>query len=66
MIDKLKLLKIQYHKQQQTDSARVSDVSSFSERLINRQLEQLAMDRQRSSLQEGPVDVFQWKAHSVG
>ncbi|XP_012852171.1 PREDICTED: F-box/WD-40 repeat-containing protein At3g52030-like [Erythranthe guttata] len=29
-------------------------------------MEQLAMDRQSLSLQEGPVDVFKWKAHSVG
>ncbi|KAI3448854.1 hypothetical protein Pfo_005519 [Paulownia fortunei] len=66
VINKLKLLQIQYHKQHQTDSASVSDASNCSERLINIQMEQLAMDQQRLSLQEGPVDIFQWKAHSVG
>ncbi|XP_057790045.1 F-box/WD-40 repeat-containing protein At3g52030 isoform X2 [Salvia miltiorrhiza] len=66
VISKLKLLQIQYHKLQQADSASVSDLSNYSEKLINIQMEQLAMDQQRSSLQEGPVRVFQWKAHSVG
>ncbi|KAL7083647.1 hypothetical protein ACP275_14G176100 [Erythranthe tilingii] len=65
VIRKLKLLQIQYHKQQQADFGSVSDVSNLSETSINRQMEQLAMDRQRLSLQEGPVDVFKWKAHSV-
>ncbi|XP_012830723.1 PREDICTED: F-box/WD-40 repeat-containing protein At3g52030 isoform X2 [Erythranthe guttata] len=66
VIRKLKLLQIQYHKQQHAESGSVSDVSNLSETSINRQMEQLAMDRQRLSLQEGPVDVFKWKAHSVG
>ncbi|KAL8034708.1 hypothetical protein ABFX02_12G047000 [Erythranthe guttata] len=66
VIRKLKLLQIQYHKQQQAESGSVYDVSNLSETSINRQMEQLAMDRQRLSLQEGPVDVFKWKAHSVG
>ncbi|KAL8038684.1 hypothetical protein ABFX02_11G124100 [Erythranthe guttata] len=66
VIRKLKLLQIQYHKQQQAESGSVSDVSNLSETSINRQMEQLAMDRQRLSLQEAPVDVFKWKAHSVG
>lgn len=66
VIKKLKLLQIQYHKQQQTDFASVSDLSDYSEKLINIQMEHLAMDQQRSSLQEGPVGIFQWKAHSVG
>ncbi|KAH6814365.1 F-box family protein with WD40/YVTN repeat doamin [Perilla frutescens var. frutescens] len=66
VINKLKLLQIQYHKQQQTDSASVSDLSNYSEKLVNIHMEQLAMRRQRSSLQEGSVDIFQWKAHSVG
>ncbi|XP_047976018.1 F-box/WD-40 repeat-containing protein At3g52030 [Salvia hispanica] len=66
VITKLKLLQLQYHKQHQADSASVSDLSNYSEKLINIQMEQLAMDQQRSSLQEGRVGVFQWKAHSVG
>lgn len=66
MITKLKLLQLQYHKQHQADSASVSDLSNYSDKLINIQMEQLAMDQQRSSLQEGHVSVFQWKAHSVG
>ncbi|KAL6565628.1 hypothetical protein OROHE_004683 [Orobanche hederae] len=66
VINKLKLLQIQYHKQQQTKSGSSLDAPSFSERLINIQMEQLAMERQRLSLQEGAIDIFQWKAHSVG
>lgn len=66
MINRLKLLQIRYHKQHQTGPAGVSDLSNYSERLINIHMEQVAMDRQRLSLQDGPVDIFQWKAHAVG
>ncbi|PIN27144.1 G protein beta subunit-like protein [Handroanthus impetiginosus] len=66
VINKLKLLQIQYHKQHQTDSNSSLDASAISDELINVQMEQLAMEQQRCSLQEGPVDIFQWKAHSVG
>lgn len=66
VINKLKLLQIQYYKQRQIDSPGVSDLSDYSDKTINLQIEQLAMDRQRSSLQEGPANIFQWKAHSVG
>ncbi|KAK6143180.1 hypothetical protein DH2020_023528 [Rehmannia glutinosa] len=66
LINKLKLLQVEYQKHQQTNSGSGLDASSFSERLINIQMEQLAMDRQRLSLQEGAVDIFQWKAHPVG
>ncbi|KAL6513442.1 hypothetical protein OROGR_020928 [Orobanche gracilis] len=65
VINKLKLLQIQYHKQHQTKSGSSLDARSFSERLINIQMEQLATERQRLSLQEGGIDIFQWKAHSV-
>ncbi|KAL6557600.1 hypothetical protein OROMI_017950 [Orobanche minor] len=65
VINKLKLLQIQYNKQQQTKSGSSLDAPSFSERLINIQMEQLATERQRLSLQEGAIDIFQWKAHSV-
>ncbi|KAK4424921.1 F-box/WD-40 repeat-containing protein [Sesamum alatum] len=64
VINKLKLLQIQYHKQ--TDSVSLSDVSSCSEKSINIEMERLAMEQQRLSLEEGPVDIFQWKGHSVG
>lgn len=66
MINKLKLRQIQYHKQRQTDSPSVSDLSNYSDKMINLLMEQLAIDRQRSSLHEGPANIFQWKAHSVG
>ncbi|KAG8363624.1 hypothetical protein BUALT_Bualt19G0041800 [Buddleja alternifolia] len=66
VINKLKLLQIQYHKQHRTGSASSSDASTCSERFINMQMEQIAMDRQRLSLQKGPIDIFQWKGHSVG
>ncbi|KAL0387914.1 UNVERIFIED_CONTAM: F-box/WD-40 repeat-containing protein [Sesamum radiatum] len=64
VINKLKLVQIQYQKQ--TDSVSLSDVSSFSEKSINIEMERLAMEQQRLSLQEGSVDIFQWKGHSVG
>ncbi|XP_051145461.1 F-box/WD-40 repeat-containing protein At3g52030 [Andrographis paniculata] len=65
-INKLKLLQIQYQKQRQLESAGLHDGATCSERSINLQMEQLAMERQRLSLQQGPVDVFKWKGHSVG
>ncbi|CAA0816585.1 F-box/WD-40 repeat-containing protein [Striga hermonthica] len=66
VINKLKLLQIQYHNQHPTSSGGGNDLPRFSERSINIQMEQLAMDRQRSSLQEGEIDISQWKAHAVG
>ncbi|KAL3651886.1 hypothetical protein CASFOL_004888 [Castilleja foliolosa] len=66
VINKLKLLQIQHHKQQQENSVCGLDAPCFSERLINIQMKQLAMDRHKSSLQEGDIDISQWKAHPVG
>ncbi|KAL8555340.1 hypothetical protein ACS0TY_003230 [Phlomoides rotata] len=67
VIKRLKLLQIQYHKQHQTGCpAGVPDLSNYPEVLINAQMEQVAMDQQRLSLKDGPVDIFQWKAHAVG
>ncbi|GFP84284.1 F-box/WD-40 repeat-containing protein at3g52030 [Phtheirospermum japonicum] len=65
VINKLKLLQIRHRKQLQANSGSGFDAPSFSERLINIQMEQLAMDRQKLSLQEGDIDIFQWKAHPV-
>lgn len=58
MIHKLKLLQIQYQKQHQIDAASFSNASAYSERLLNVHLEQLAMEQQKFSLQEGPADIF--------
>ncbi|KAI5681412.1 hypothetical protein M9H77_02640 [Catharanthus roseus] len=66
VIDKLKLLKIQYNRQQQADSLSPAESSSSSRRPINIYLEQFAFEWHRSSLQRGPVNVFQWKGHSFG
>ncbi|XP_075474194.1 F-box/WD-40 repeat-containing protein At3g52030 isoform X1 [Primulina tabacum] len=63
VISKLKLLQLQYYKQQHVDSFGSSDASTYSERLLNQQLGQLAMDMQSGSLKEGPCDVFRWKGH---
>ncbi|CAH2080642.1 unnamed protein product [Thlaspi arvense] len=35
-------------------------------RSVKAHLQKLAMDRHRFSLQEGQIDVLQWKGHSVG
>ncbi|KZV47273.1 F-box/WD-40 repeat-containing protein-like [Dorcoceras hygrometricum] len=66
VINKLKLLQLQYYKQQHMDYIGVSDASSCSERLVNQQLGQLAMGRQSLFLQEGPCDVFRWRGHLQG
>ncbi|KAL6981124.1 hypothetical protein U1Q18_022754 [Sarracenia purpurea var. burkii] len=65
IISKSKLLQTLYCKQQQ-NSPSVLDMSTSSERLLKIHLQRLAMDSHRFSLQEGPIDVFQWKGHSVG
>lgn len=66
VIDKLKLLKIQYRKQQRADPLAFAASSSSSGRPINIHLEQLAFEQHRFSLHKGPVNVFQWKGHSAG
>lgn len=47
--------------QQQSDSTRLFDVSAWSERSLKMQLVELAMERHRFSLQEGPIDIYQWR-----
>ncbi|KAF5952538.1 hypothetical protein HYC85_010482 [Camellia sinensis] len=51
---------------QQKNSVSIFDLSTSSERLLNLHLQKLAMDCHRFSMQEGPINVFQWKGHSVG
>ncbi|KAF7139537.1 hypothetical protein RHSIM_Rhsim07G0058900 [Rhododendron simsii] len=65
IISKSKLLQILYCKQQQSSPSSF-DMSSSSERFLKKHLQRSAIDRHRSSLQQGPIDVSQWKGHSVG
>ncbi|GMP41423.1 hypothetical protein CsSME_00011528 [Camellia sinensis var. sinensis] len=65
IISKSKLLQTLYCKQQK-NSGSTFDLSTSSERLLNLHLQKLAMDCHRFSMQEGPINVFQWKGHSVG
>ncbi|KAH7864670.1 hypothetical protein Vadar_032439 [Vaccinium darrowii] len=65
IISKSKLLQILYCKQQRS-FPNSFDMSISTERLLKTHLQRSAMDRHRSSLQEGPIDVSQWKGHSVG
>ncbi|KAL7234455.1 hypothetical protein ACSBR1_017957 [Camellia fascicularis] len=65
IISKSKLLQTLYCKQQK-NSGSIFDLSTSSERLLNLHLQKLAMDCHRFSMQEGPINVFQWKGHSVG
>ncbi|KAL7234470.1 hypothetical protein ACSBR1_017971 [Camellia fascicularis] len=65
IISKSKLLQTLYCKQQK-NSGGIFDLCTSSERLLNLHLQKLAMDCHRFSMQEGPINVFQWKGHSVG
>lgn len=58
-IDKSKLLHMIYCKQQWSNST--SPVFTWSDRSLKTRLQELAMDRHRFSLQEGPIDIYQWK-----
>ncbi|XAR63475.1 hypothetical protein NMG60_11023420 [Bertholletia excelsa] len=67
VISSSKLLQTLYSKQklQQTSSSSF-DMSTSLGRSVKAHLQKLAMDRHRFSLQEGQIDVLQWKGHSVG
>ncbi|GAA0174439.1 hypothetical protein LIER_27829 [Lithospermum erythrorhizon] len=65
IIEKLKLLQIQYHKQEGEVSGQQM-LESFSADSIRRRMEQIAMNQHKLSLEEGPINVFQWKGHSNG
>ncbi|CAI9091989.1 OLC1v1027115C1 [Oldenlandia corymbosa var. corymbosa] len=67
VIDKLKLLQLKFHNQQVMGSvSSLPETSISAGKSLNFQMEQLAMERHRFSLREGPANVFQWKGHSVG
>ncbi|KAL3537544.1 hypothetical protein ACH5RR_000910 [Cinchona calisaya] len=61
VIDKLKLLQMQYHKQQHVDPLSLSEGRS-----LIKHMEEIAIQRHRFSLQRGPANAFQWKGHLVG
>ncbi|KAJ9685589.1 hypothetical protein PVL29_017576 [Vitis rotundifolia] len=63
VINKSKLLKILYHKQQ-GGSIGPSSTSHCSEKSLKVSIQQLAMEHHRLSLQ-GLIDIEQWKGHSV-
>ncbi|XP_057499653.1 F-box/WD-40 repeat-containing protein At3g52030 [Actinidia eriantha] len=65
IIYRSKLLQTLYSKLQQNCPI-ISDMPVCSEKILKIHLQRLAMDRHKSSLQEGTTDVFQWKGHSVG
>lgn len=44
----------------------ISNNSTCSERSLKRYLEEQAMKHNRLCLQEGLIDINQWKGHSVG
>lgn len=65
VIEKLKLLQILCDKQLQAYSGSSPTPSTSSGRLLSKHLEQLAVERHRFSLHKGPVNVLQWKGHSM-
>ncbi|KVH89307.1 F-box domain, cyclin-like protein [Cynara cardunculus var. scolymus] len=64
-INKSKLLQTLYHKQRGIFGADF-EVSTSSEGIWKRQLEDLAISQHRSCLHAGSVDIYQWKGHSDG
>ncbi|KAA8515625.1 hypothetical protein F0562_018764 [Nyssa sinensis] len=64
-MNKSKLLQVLYCKQQQRKSTGLFDTATFSERSLKIHLEELAMDQHKFSLQQGLIDVDQWRGHSV-
>uniref|UniRef100_A0A5B7BI04 F-box domain-containing protein n=1 Tax=Davidia involucrata TaxID=16924 RepID=A0A5B7BI04_DAVIN len=65
IIDKSKLVQVLYCKQQQRKSIGLFDTATCSQGSLKIHLEELAMDQHKSSLQEGLIDIYQWKGHSV-
>ncbi|XP_062174861.1 F-box/WD-40 repeat-containing protein At3g52030 [Alnus glutinosa] len=65
IVSKSKLLQVFYSKQQR-DSMNFLNNSTCSERSLKRYLEEQAMEHNRLCLQEGQIDINQWKGHSVG
>ncbi|XP_075644387.1 F-box/WD-40 repeat-containing protein At3g52030-like isoform X1 [Castanea sativa] len=65
IINKSKMLREFYAKQKQ-NSADFSNKSTCSETSLKTYLEELAMEHHGFSLQEGLIDIDQWKGHSVG
>ncbi|KAK7812784.1 f-box/wd-40 repeat-containing protein [Quercus suber] len=65
VINKSKLLREFYAKQKQ-NSTDFSNKSTCLETSLKTYLEELAMEHHRFSLQEGLINIDQWKGHSVG
>ncbi|XP_059651912.1 F-box/WD-40 repeat-containing protein At3g52030 isoform X2 [Cornus florida] len=65
VINKYKLLQVLYSKQERRNSADLFDASMCSERSLKIHLEEVAMDWHRFSLRVRPIDIYQWKGHSV-
>lgn len=64
-IDKSKLLQTLYHKQRGIFGADF-EISTSSDGIWKRQLQDLAISQHRSCLHAGSVDIYQWKGHSDG
>ncbi|CAH9085376.1 unnamed protein product [Cuscuta epithymum] len=65
IVQKLKLLQIQYHRKHKND-ANEQCLTSSSARSLNDHLEHLATDKHRSSLMGCNANVFQHRCHSFG
>lgn len=52
-----------YYKQKRSQSRNVLEESCCSEKTSKMCLKELALDSHRTSLQEGSIDIYQWKGH---
>ncbi|KAK1551961.1 hypothetical protein Q3G72_008030 [Acer saccharum] len=66
VINRCKSLQVLYLKLQRDSSEYVSNTSGSSRQSMSTLLEELAMKHHRMSLEEGRIDIDQWKGHSVG
>ncbi|TXG55905.1 hypothetical protein EZV62_017218 [Acer yangbiense] len=66
VINRCKSLQVLYLKLQRDSSEYVSNTSGSSRQSMSALLEELAMKHHRMSLEEGRIDIDQWKGHSVG
>lgn len=65
IINRSKLLQVLYYKQLQEATGDVSR-HTFSGKSLKTYLEETAMGHHRISLQEGSIEIDQWKGHSFG
>lgn len=63
VISTSKLFQTLYYKQKRCQSRNLLGESGCSEKTSKMFLKELALDSHRTALQEGSIDIYQWKGH---